>query len=167
MKKATLIRWAKPDALANWEREQNKHKPGHLALLVLKCSLLLCVLTLGAVYHWAPEELERVAGLIILVCLFAPVQHYFSMRGLYVNTEETYELREDGLLYVGPGVQPVHPWKKMCSYKISDHPHVAGVKVIDFEMKALDGSKLKRRCTYAPSEVDEEKLKAIIESSMT
>jgi hypothetical protein len=163
-KPTILLEWEKPAHLVDWEREQHNDEPRQSTIRVSLCAAVLFLVTMLSVPLWAPEEFWRIGWVTALTCGGGTIMHYLSIRGMCVNRQESYCLRDDGILIETPSGVTLYPWKRLDSYEISHHPDVPSVRILDFTYIAIDRSKMKRVLFFDFNQQEELLLQSVIET---
>jgi hypothetical protein len=158
-----LLSWEKPLVLVEHECQTRLHEPARSGLMILIASLLIHLAVLVVIYIWLPKELPRLIVPLLISTFLMPTFHFFSMRGICLNRERHYELREDGVLYQWYQGKVLYRWQRLRCYVIKEHPVLPSIRIVDIEGRnRWKGCQL----TFDANEVAEETIISLLQTKL-
>jgi hypothetical protein len=151
-RETVYLTWEKPSVVTEWEW-QNEGVPQtkNLYRLWIKWSILLGVPALCTIYFLAPERLLPSTLVVAALAVAQPAVLGYQMR-LKQRHGYGYRLTDKGLHWRTADNGGRYSWSDLESFRIYAHSDVAGVRVLELQVKRY---KSPRRWFFDPQQIEE------------
>jgi hypothetical protein len=151
-RETVYLTWEKPSVVTEWEW-QNEGVPltKKLCRTWVISSIILGLPTIAVVYYLAPDRLLGVTLFVVALAVLYPPLLGFQAR-LSHKHGSRYRLTDEGLHWRTADRGGCYPWKDLERFRIYAHSDIAGVRVLEFQVKRF---KSPRRWFFDPQQIEE------------